>query len=499
MGSDGLQDRFGILSTPSSPEVSLRLMKFDENEVVLPIEPKKGQWKRVMLVMLGLVVTWILLTIWAMHRPWGQIHPGVRMEPLRVYTEKDVTPGCFWDLQSQALDAYGTKEEPEEVTAALYEIQARGWKFWQATDYPELATYRAENQSSLDLIFLSWKKQEGFSLLNDHPSNVRPLTTLLRLALAQSLLSPAGEIPPMLQERLAGAFLAGQSMANGTDLWHGGWTDGFRPWVLHCMRSAALQGVSAEVLDAWSRLLANSRPSEDAFSERIRLFSQAFEIALSNNRNPKELPLRYVDSSLFNFQNLIGSENAHRIHHMKVVLSELLHEIDRNPSNPDFQIPIKRYLTVNPKWMVYLKADPISRLQIPATPVVLLYGYYLQFTGHLHATQAVLALHSHHLRNGTWPAVLSDAMPEVPLDPFDGKPLRYRLEKNGTWVVYSIGPDRMDDGGVPAQVSERDIVFASNQLERLEQAWQKEKAEQDAEAATSPTKSSQSYGVRTTR
>ena len=463
-------------------------MKFDENEVALPLEPKKGQWKRVMLVMLGLVVTWILLTIWAMHRPWGQIHPGVRMEPLRVYTEKDVTPGCFWDLQSQALDAYGTKEEPDEVTAAVDEIQERGWKFWNAMDHPELATYLAENQSSLDLIYLSWKKQEGFSLLNDHPSNVRPLTTLLRLALAESLLSPRGEIPPMLQERLTGAFLAGQSMANGTDLWHGGSVDVRGPWVLQCMRNAALQGVSAEVLDAWSRLLANSRPSEDEFSKRIKLFSQAFETALSNNRNPKGLSLRSVDSSLFKFRNLIGSENSHRIHHMRVVLSEMIHEIDRNPSNPDFQIPIKRYLTVNPKWMVYLKADPISRLQIPATAVVLLYGYYLQFISELHATQAVLALHSYHLKNEKWPAVLSDAIPEVPLDPFDGKPLRYRLEKDGTWVVYSIGPDRVDDGGDPAQDGEQDIVFASNELENLEKARQKEKAEQDAEAAKSPTK-----------
>ena len=463
-------------------------MKFDENAVALPLEPKKGQWKRVMLVMIGLVVTWILLTIWSMHRPWGQIHPGVRMEPLRVYTEKDVTPGGFWDLQSQAIEAYGTKEEPDEVTAAVDEIQERGWKFWNAMDHPELATYLAENQSSLDLIYLSWKKQEGFTLLNDHSLKARPLSTLLRLAFAQSLLSPRGEIPPMLQERLTDAFLAGQSLATGTDLWYGHFVDATSQWVLHCMRNAALQGMSAEVLDTWSRLLATSKPPEGEFAERIRLFSRGFETALSNNWRPSMLSLRSVDSRLFRFRSLIGSEDSQRIHHMKVVLSEVIYEIDRNPSNPDFQIPIKRYLNVDPKWMVYLKADPISRLQIPTTSLIRFYELYLQFISELHATQAVLALHSYHLKNEKWPAVLSDAIPEVPLDPFDGKPLRYRLEKDGTWVVYSIGPDRVDDGGDPAQDGEQDIVFASNELERLEQAWQKEKAEQDAEAAQSPTK-----------
>ena len=34
----------------------------------------------------------------------------------------------------------------------------------------------------------------------------------------------------------------------------------------------------------------------------------------------------------------------------------------------------------------------------------------------------------------------------VPLDPFDGKPLRYRELGTG-FVVYSIGPNRRDDGG----------------------------------------------------
>jgi type II secretory pathway pseudopilin PulG len=37
-------------------------------------------------------------------------------------------------------------------------------------------------------------------------------------------------------------------------------------------------------------------------------------------------------------------------------------------------------------------------------------------------------------------------LPEVPTDPFDDKEIRYRKEGD-SYVIYSIGPDRVDDGG----------------------------------------------------
>ena len=42
-------------------------------------------------------------------------------------------------------------------------------------------------------------------------------------------------------------------------------------------------------------------------------------------------------------------------------------------------------------------------------------------------------------RHGSVPRSLSACMKAVPLDPFDGKPLRYRVEVKG-FVIYSIGP-----------------------------------------------------------
>jgi hypothetical protein len=52
---------------------------------------------------------------------------------------------------------------------------------------------------------------------------------------------------------------------------------------------------------------------------------------------------------------------------------------------------------------------------------------------------------------GKTPAELSSLVPtyldKVPVDPYDGLPLRYKPTKSG-YVVYSIGPDAKDDGGI---------------------------------------------------
>jgi hypothetical protein len=65
-------------------------------------------------------------------------------------------------------------------------------------------------------------------------------------------------------------------------------------------------------------------------------------------------------------------------------------------------------------------------------------------------TVVALAVERYRRKHGDWPAALTKLTPEllkeVPLDPFDGRPLRYRQVEDGA-VVYSVGPDGRDDGG----------------------------------------------------
>jgi hypothetical protein len=64
---------------------------------------------------------------------------------------------------------------------------------------------------------------------------------------------------------------------------------------------------------------------------------------------------------------------------------------------------------------------------------------------------AALAVERYRLQQGTWPESLEKLTPAylsaVPLDPYDGKPLRYLRLLEGV-VLYAIGPDGADNGGI---------------------------------------------------
>lgn len=71
------------------------------------------------------------------------------------------------------------------------------------------------------------------------------------------------------------------------------------------------------------------------------------------------------------------------------------------------------------------------------------------------------ALKLYRQENGTYPAsldALQTILPALPVDPFSGAPYVYRREGDG-FVVYSVGADGADGGGVPGELGETDVVF----------------------------------------
>jgi hypothetical protein len=90
---------------------------------------------------------------------------------------------------------------------------------------------------------------------------------------------------------------------------------------------------------------------------------------------------------------------------------------------------------------------------------------------HAQLAVAAIALKRHHLRHGRWPDKLADLvpafLPETPRDWMDGQPLRYRLNGDGSFTLYSVGWDGRDDGGDPRPENDkrptmmrgRDIVW----------------------------------------
>ncbi len=66
---------------------------------------------------------------------------------------------------------------------------------------------------------------------------------------------------------------------------------------------------------------------------------------------------------------------------------------------------------------------------------------------------SAVALKRYQLKHGKFPETLGELAPEfvlsVPIDPYDGKQLRYHPNAAGTYLLYSVGDDGKDDGGDP--------------------------------------------------
>ena len=85
--------------------------------------------------------------------------------------------------------------------------------------------------------------------------------------------------------------------------------------------------------------------------------------------------------------------------------------------------------------------------------------------------RVLIALKCYKLSKGSLPGSLQDLvpafLPEVPFDPYDGKPLRYSAEKK---IVYSVGRDLVDSGGSSEEDEEEAISDSSEPTLRLEGA-----------------------------
>ncbi len=97
-------------------------------------------------------------------------------------------------------------------------------------------------------------------------------------------------------------------------------------------------------------------------------------------------------------------------------------------------------------------ADPLTEQLIPSPNP----GWFaaLKTEAQNHLVRLGHALHAYRTEHGRYPDKLEELVPRyltrVPADPFaPGKPCRYR-RRGADFVLYSVGPDCQDNGGLPA-------------------------------------------------
>ena len=71
---------------------------------------------------------------------------------------------------------------------------------------------------------------------------------------------------------------------------------------------------------------------------------------------------------------------------------------------------------------------------------------------HADEMRVACALERFRIANGKYPSALEELAPKlldkVPIDVCDGQPLRYRSLQDGRFVLYGVGWNEKDDGGV---------------------------------------------------
>jgi hypothetical protein len=114
-----------------------------------------------------------------------------------------------------------------------------------------------------------------------------------------------------------------------------------------------------------------------------------------------------------------------------------------------------------------------ARLLVPAL------GSYAKRVAHGQAevtlARTAIALERYRLAKGDYPESLDALAPQfiaqVPHDVIGGQPLKYRRDANGQFVLYSIGWNETDDGGVIAFKKNNDPESAQQDLDEGDWVW----------------------------
>jgi hypothetical protein len=173
------------------------------------------------------------------------------------------------------------------------------------------------------------------------------------------------------------------------------------------------------------------------------------EIVLRSRETQWRLSLSYPDQlrSLKGFQVLIdsgrqvcsGQPFLGALEHQQTLLAKIgLHSTNDNsmllfdPSGPDLSSLFSQSVVAIGRMLHRVFAAEVAR-ELAVT---------------------ALALKRYQLAHTQYPATLSalvpDFLPSLPRDPADHQPLRYHLKPDGTFLLYSIGEDGVDDDGDPS-------------------------------------------------
>jgi hypothetical protein len=208
-----------------------------------------------------------------------------------------------------------------------------------------------------------------------------------------------------------------------------------------------------EVLDA-ERVIYGGYVFEGAMQGRVSLGDLVVDTLFIDDPSPRATEWRKTMSAYQTiWKPLVLSDYVAYLQMMQAVRSEV-----KNGSQGQDVAESKKFSTSVPKWAL------LTRLSAPVFDGIP--ERLAEYEVNLQLGRLGLDLEDFRSREGKYPASLLElGLPDERItDPFTGRPFIYRAE-NDNVLVYSVGFDREDDGGLHAPRKERhDIVWRVDRM-----------------------------------
>lgn len=242
-------------------------------------------------------------------------------------------------------------------------------------------------------------------------------------------------------------------------------------WFQHC-RHQALESA----IDSLERTLAGETLDDDQLKRLATTFAdrdeaESFRIALAGSRFQFVELRQRSDEAI---KGMLGIEPSRWTRGADLAKGlDIFRRMDE-ASEKDLVEAIEAWKTIEAE-LAALAAEPSAQVRYPGT-LMLVPQLGQQAQSHLQAeaslalARTAIACERYRLVHDQLPAKLEDLAPEFlespPLDPCDGKPLRYVNDASGV-RLYSIGPDLVDHGGGGAVNSGAALFTPSDIVFRL--------------------------------
>lgn len=235
---------------------------------------------------------------------------------------------------------------------------------------------------------------------------------------------------------------------------------------------AIAEAERVSTLEVVTQLAAGRVGLKEVFASTERDLSpegaKAFQLLESRFRDVHfdlDAALRHVNDS-WSMLDQARADRLQRLEHIEDVIRQIAETMRRAHDNSSKAFIPHRLKPDNPAdsaEAATAAVDALIRTMLGAQDAGLLTGFRSDQYDQLNTVAIVLA--EHRLEHGTYPqmleALVPHRLPELPLDFATGEPLRYRPTDDGQgFVLYSVGVDREDDGGVDRSVDpEGDLVL----------------------------------------